>query len=745
MNIVRLLFLLTVATCCARAAILSIDADRVVQKVDRANLLGINIALYNNPDDFAWAMSEGPLRDLNLGYIRLPGGSQSDRYYWNGNGVLENGKADPATFKPPYWQVDWSDYKPGFTVDNYDWGKVDARIVQIDAKTMHEITEKHPRANALVTVNAGTGTPEMAAEWVRWANIKNGWGVRYWEIGNELNGEWEAGHIRPDGSKMTAEKYVQIYKQFARAMKAVDPTIKVGGPSCDIDHHEDYFEPLLKLAGDEVDFLSLHFYSLRDSLASESKLFDGLENLKPFTDRLDALVEKYQPQRIDEIEYAITEWNSKLPKDQDAYRLFNGLWFSAWIGEMMACGVDLATVWDMFSGADNGHGILVRQGNTYVPTGRYWAFWLWSHCMGDTLVASSINDDRLHVHATRKDDTLSIMVMNESRTASVPVELDLNGIEGANGTETTLSSREYFRNPVTGTSEWNSGPSTKPWAVTNRITIPPYCVKVFRLGATVPAVCNDAEGRVEPALDLVLPKAGFGDLEMEGWVRAVNRGSRDPFAEDLGSVVLTASGGATVEQVESELQGATAAFILKPNGSDKVTVTATCDGLKTKAVVDFKPVEYNEHIAWTFDTMPAQSESRLTPVLKNGALNIVFDKEAVAPPNNHIFAIKEYPRSVPRERIGGVVFDLTVSKNFHPMECVMQVVLQSHGAYWIPCSEVSLFPGQQQTVRLEISNKKFLNVMDQGFSVLFLLASGEPVSGTLEMDNLGFLLRPEED
>ena len=75
----------------------------------------------------------------------------------------------------------------------------------------------------------------------------------------------------------------------------------------------------------------------------------------------------------------------------------------------------------------------------------------------------------------------------------------------------------------------------------------------------------------------------------------------------------------------------------------------------------------------------------------------------------------------------------------------MQVVLQSHGAYWIPCSEVSLFPGQQQTVRLEISNKKFLNVMDQGFSVLFLLASGEPVSGTLEMDNLGFLLRPEED
>jgi len=65
--------------------------------------------------------------------------------------------------------------------------------------------------DAMVTVNAGMGTPEMAAEWVRWANKKMGYNVKYWEIGNELEGSWELGNTRPDGSKMTAKKYAAIY------------------------------------------------------------------------------------------------------------------------------------------------------------------------------------------------------------------------------------------------------------------------------------------------------------------------------------------------------------------------------------------------------------------------------------------------------------------------------------------------------------------------------------------------------
>ena len=49
----------------------------------------------------------------------------------------------------------------------------------------------------MVTVNMGSGTPAVAAEWVRWANQTQGYDVRYWEVGNELNGDWELGHRLP--------------------------------------------------------------------------------------------------------------------------------------------------------------------------------------------------------------------------------------------------------------------------------------------------------------------------------------------------------------------------------------------------------------------------------------------------------------------------------------------------------------------------------------------------------------------
>jgi len=40
-------------------------------------------------------------------------------------------------------------------------------------------------ADPIVTVNVGTGTPQEAAAWVHYANVVKGYGIRYWQIGNE--------------------------------------------------------------------------------------------------------------------------------------------------------------------------------------------------------------------------------------------------------------------------------------------------------------------------------------------------------------------------------------------------------------------------------------------------------------------------------------------------------------------------------------------------------------------------------
>jgi alpha-L-arabinofuranosidase len=736
-----------------------VDADKRLVSCSRGNLLGINIASYNQPEDFKAAV-KGPLKALNIGLIRMPGGSFADKFYWNGNGVVVDGKIDTSKFKHNYWQVDYSNYAPGFSVNNDDWSKATAGMA-MDTLTMHRITTLHPTAHNLVTVNAGSGTPAMAAEWVRWANLKNNFAVKYWEIGNELNGGWETGHKRPDGSTMTGEKYVEIFKAFADAMKAVDPSIKIGGPSCDVGHHDDYFEPLLREAGDKVDFLTLHFYSLRSSLAPEAELFDGLQSMAPITDHLQKLLQKYQPERADKIEISITEWNSKLPKDTDAYRLFNGLWFAAWIGEMMKCGIDSATVWDMFSGADNGHGLLVKRGDRYVPTGRYWGFWIWANKMADIMVESEITDNPdVHVYAVRDADSVRVLLMNESRSRSHPVRISVKGLQlDSLGEITTLSAREYFWNPYAGEADWNTPPSSKSLAVAGdgvTLALPPYCVQVVRFNrAGVHCEVAKADKAVsgKPELKLLLPESGAYDLAVEGWVRAFRQGSQQPYSQNVGAVELSVSGKAAITPQKLALDTAAAKFVLQPLGEGPVTVTARCGKLIASQTINFKPVKLEYMTAWPMDELPAGLTSAYAPAVadmpgaKRKALRLTFGNASIDQSSNHLLMIKKYPPNVPKDRIGGICFDLLVPKEFSCADEAVniQAIMQSTGAYWIPCGAVKLKQnqGQWRTIRLEVPDKKFLKVMDRAFSVIFIITSSKPLNGPVYLDNLGFILRDE--
>ena len=758
-------FLLTAlaaqGTWAAETVSVRIDPGKVVAQANRADLLGLNIAVYNSPETYEKAI-KGPLSDLDMGLVRIPGGSVSDKFYWNGNGVVVDGKVDTSKYHAPYWQVDYSAYKPGFVVDNLDWSKADPGFVRLDAKTMHVVTHEHPVAHNLVTVNVGTGTPEMAAEWVRWANIKNKWGVKYWELGNELNGNWEAGHIRPDGSKMTAEKYRDLFVRFADAMKAVDPTIMIGGPSCDVEHHEDYFEPLLRDAADKVDFITFHYYSLRSSLAPEKELFQGLDNLKPVVGRLDELVEKYMPQRKGKVEYCITEWNSKLPKDQDAYRLFNGLWFSAWVGEMLKDGVDSATVWDLVSGKDNGHGLLVQQEDGLETTGRYWAFWLWSHHMAGTMVETAVEGaGDLRVYATKNRDALYVMAMNPSRTEVRKLSLDIGGSnDWKSARQITLSSREYFWNPYAFRADWNSGPSEEPLALANpmEVAVPPYSVRIFEFDRNAKPVAQKPRKKGAPELRLLLPESGFADLPVEGWVRAFRKGSDKPYGEDLVGITLSVEGPAKLSAQKIDLYGAATRFVLMPTGPGKVVVKAKGAGLKAQATVKFRPVKLEEQVAWKFDggkiEQPFSSEAKAEVAKLPGsetdyAMRVDIPAPAEKRNGLHLLDITAYPKSVPKARIGGVVFDARLGDGFQMASddtgAIVQVVLQSTGAYWIPIGQVPLseLAGKGKTLKMEIPDKKFLQVMDRAFSIIFLVSSDKPVAGSLYLDNIGFLLRPE--
>ena len=64
----------------------------------------------------------------------------------------------------------------------------------------------------------------------RYANVTKGYGVKYWEIGNENygNGHYGADWEADDHADKSPAEYATNVVQYADAMKAVDPTIKIG-------------------------------------------------------------------------------------------------------------------------------------------------------------------------------------------------------------------------------------------------------------------------------------------------------------------------------------------------------------------------------------------------------------------------------------------------------------------------------------------------------------------------------------
>jgi alpha-N-arabinofuranosidase len=121
-----------------------------------------------------------------------------------------------------------------------------------------------------VCVNLGTGSLDEARNWVEYCNIEKGtyWSdlrrkngreqpyrVKYWGLGNEMDGSWQMGH-------KNADDYGKYALEAAKLMKWIDPSIKliVSGSS---DYGGDWIHwnrTVLNYLKDHTDYISLHRY-----------------------------------------------------------------------------------------------------------------------------------------------------------------------------------------------------------------------------------------------------------------------------------------------------------------------------------------------------------------------------------------------------------------------------------------------------------------------------------------------------
>ena len=128
-------------------------------------------------------------------------------------------------------------------------------------------------AEPFLCVNMGTGTAEEARDWVeycngeagsRWADLRIAHGcrqphnVKWWALGNEISGPWELGYA-PD-----PHDYVRRARDYARAMRNADPTIKLvlAGSHFPLDHkHRDWNRIVLEELHGFADAITFHHYA----------------------------------------------------------------------------------------------------------------------------------------------------------------------------------------------------------------------------------------------------------------------------------------------------------------------------------------------------------------------------------------------------------------------------------------------------------------------------------------------------
>lgn len=228
----------------------SIHLSKTIKKEVNNGVGAVNLCWLLDSDKYypnATQSMASALDELGAGSFRFPYGHLADNYLWHTPPYddVENGlrpKVATTSQAPGSWE--WA-----VNNDNSFKGAMDFDEYMILCQKM--------AIKPLVVINVFSykykGGPsletlvETAAEWVKYAKKKN-YKVEYWQIGNEVD-------HHPD--VLSKKEYIDNYFKFVKAMKAVDPSIKVG-PG--ILSKAIYFKEIMEQNSDLIDFTSCHQY-----------------------------------------------------------------------------------------------------------------------------------------------------------------------------------------------------------------------------------------------------------------------------------------------------------------------------------------------------------------------------------------------------------------------------------------------------------------------------------------------------
>lgn len=390
------------------------DFNTVVNPEISGGIFGINAALWDGDllkVNNAKVQTAEFVKRINHGIIRYPGGLRADDDHWKE--ILDNKD----------WMVDTDEF--------LDWLK------------------KTGETNAMFTVNFGSGTPEEAAAWVKHTNIDKKAGIKYWEVGNEIYGNWHPYYEKygKDGGTI----YGKRARQFIEAMKKVDPTIKVAVVGV---LEGDWNDKVLQETADVADGIIVHHYPQHFGEENDFALLSAPQTLEPIYERLHKLSDKWKDKAGKKIEIWLTEWNSvDFNPGPQTLSVENGLFVADYLGMLAQLGVDNAQYWDIHNditpeGGD--YGYLTRSGEDCMncPRPSYWAFQMASDALRGKLLKTTVEGDKeshITTYLTQNGKKKSLLIINKSPYSEFNFKLDIPGFTGKAKVQTLDKASEKLK------------------------------------------------------------------------------------------------------------------------------------------------------------------------------------------------------------------------------------------------------------------------------------------------------------
>jgi hypothetical protein len=490
----------------AASVFITVDASTVITKVPKT-VFGQNANIWMT-QMITEPILMNHITNLRPNIIRFPGGSLSDVYFWNANPGVHPTDAPDSLLdangnkaEAGYWYgkntQNWT-----LSVDNY-------YIMLQQTGNQGVITINYGYARYGMGANPVAAAAHLAADWVRHDNGR----TKYWEIGNEDNGTWEAGYRinvnnNHDGQPeiITGTLYGQHFKVFVDSMKKaaqeIGKTIYIGAQllekfpeSWQTQTDKTWNSGVLSQVNTAADFYIIHSYftPYQQNTSADIILNTATDNMASM---MSYVKTSFTNAGAAVKPIALTEWNITSQGSMQQVSFINGMHAAIILAEALKNNYGETSRWDFANGWSNGndHGLFNigdEPGVTkWNPRPVFYYMYYFKKMIGDRLLKTTVigSTNVLAYGSSFTSGEKGVIVINKENTSrTINVSLD-NAKAGTRfywyiltgGTDNGEFSRKVFVNGR-GPSEASGGPAAeystlKPYSATTqngiKLTLP---------------------------------------------------------------------------------------------------------------------------------------------------------------------------------------------------------------------------------------------------------------------------------